>query len=106
MSMTDFWHDLVWTAIRNTAVTLQAVIPSILAMLTLLALGTLLGGAAGGVIRRFARALNFDRRSSVWGLTGALARAGATRRPSGVIGVLTFWRIFGGSALLAIGALA
>jgi len=106
MSMTDFWHDLVWTAIRNTAVTLQAVIPSILAMLTLLALGTLLGGAAGGVIRRFARALDFDRRSGVWGLTGALARAGVTRPPSEVIGVLTFWSIFVVFATMGIDALA
>jgi hypothetical protein len=104
--MTDFWQDLVWTAIRNTVVTLQAVIPSILAMLTLLALGSLLGWVAGGVIRRFARAVNLDRRSRVWGLTGALARAGIDRPPSEVIGVLAFWSIFVTFATMGIDALA
>ena len=41
--MMDFWRDLVVTAIRNMTATLGAVMPSILAMLTLVALGALLG---------------------------------------------------------------
>src|SRR5207244_10145369 len=42
-SMTDFWLDIVLTAIRNMTVTLGAVLPSILAILTLVARGALVG---------------------------------------------------------------
>src|SRR6266850_1924612 len=46
--MMDFWRDLVVTAIRNMTATLGAVMPSILAMLTLVALDALaIPGAAG-----------------------------------------------------------
>lgn len=92
--MTDFWRELVWSAIRNTGVTLRAVVPSVLAMLTLLVLGAMLGWVAGTLITRLARALDFDRRSGAWGLTGALTRSGITRPPSEVIRLLVFWGIF------------
>ncbi len=92
--MTDFWRELVWSAIRNMGVTLRAVVPSVLAMLTLLLLGGLLGWVAGTLITRLARALDFDRRSGVWGLTGVLTRSGLTRPPSEVIRLLVFWGIF------------
>ncbi len=41
--MADFWRDLVWTAVRDTVGTLRVVMPSVLAMLTLVALGAALG---------------------------------------------------------------
>ena len=71
----DFWRDLVVTAIRNMTATLGAVMPSILAMLTLVALGALLGWLAAVLITRLAHATDFDQRARTWGLTSALARA-------------------------------
>src|SRR2546427_351051 len=44
--MAAFWRDLVLTAMHNMTATLGAVMPSILAMLTLVALGALLGWVA------------------------------------------------------------
>lgn len=104
--MTDFWKDLVWMAIRNTGSKIIALLPSFLAMLTLLLLGALLGWLARGVLTRLARAVDFDRRSQAWGLTGVLARAGIARAPSAVLGSLAFWGVFVVFATMGIDALA
>ena len=104
--MTDFWRDLVLTAMRNMTATLGAVLPSILAMLTLVALGALLGWIAGTLVTRLAHALDLDQRSRTWGLTSALARAGIYRPPSQVLRLIAFWGIFVIFATMGIDALA
>jgi len=104
--MTDFWRDLVWTAIRGMGVKVTAVLPGIVAMLTLLALGAFLGWVARAMLIRLAGAVDFDRRSEAWGLTTALARAGIARAPSQVIGLLAFWGLFVVFATMGIDALA
>jgi len=104
--MTDFWRELVLTAIHNMSVTLGTVLPSILAMLTLVALGALLGWIAGTVVARLAQALALDQRSRTWGITSALARAGIYRPPSQVLRLVAFWGIFVIFATMGIDALA
>jgi len=104
--MADFWRDLVLTAMRNMTATLGAVLPSILAMLTLVALGALLGWIAGTLVTRLAHALDLDQRSRTWGLTSALARAGIYRPPSQVLRLIAFWGIFVIFATMGIDALA
>src|SRR2546422_9907760 len=92
--MTDLWSDLVLTAIGNMRATLGAVLPSILAMLALVALGALLGWIAGTLVTRLARALRLDERSRTWGLTSALARAGIYRPLSQVLRLVRVLGIF------------
>src|SRR5580765_1572625 len=104
--MTDFWRDLVLTAMHNMGVTLGTVLPSILAMLTLVALGALLGWIAGTLVGRLAQALHLDQRSRTWGITSALARAGIYRPPSQVLRLVAFWGIFVIFATMGIDALA
>src|SRR5947199_5838687 len=104
--MTDFLSDLVLTAMRNMTATLGAVLPSILAMLTLVALGALLGWIAGTLVTRLAHALDLDQRSRTWGLTSARARAGIYRPPSQVLRLIAFWGIFVIFATMGIDALA
>src|SRR5881296_4567755 len=105
-TMTDFWRDLVLTAIHNMSVTLGTVLPSILAMLTLVALGALLGWIAGALVSRLALALDVDQRSRTWGVTSAFARAGIYRPPSQVLRLVAFWGIFVIFATMGIDALA
>src|SRR5437867_6876046 len=104
--MTDLWSDLVLTAIGNMRITLGAVLPSILAMLALVALGALLGWIAGTLMTRLARASRLDQRSRTWGLTSALARASIYRPPSQVLRLIAFWGIFVIFATMGIDALA
>ncbi len=104
--MTDFWRDLVLTAMHNMSMTLGAVLPSILAMATLVALGAVLGWIAGTLVGRLAQALDLDRRSRTWGITSALTRAGIYRMPSQVLRLVAFWGIFVIFATMGIDALA
>src|SRR2546430_13088930 len=104
--MTAFWRDLVVTAMRSMTATLGAVMPSILAMLTLVALGALLGWIAAVLIKRLAHATDFDQRARTGGLTSALARAGVYRPPSQALKLVVFWGIFMIFATMGIDALA
>lgn len=102
--MTDVWRDIVWTAMRDTVAKIAAVLPGLLAMLTLLGLGALFGWVVRAILTRLARALDFDRRSETWGFTRALARAGIARAPSQVLGLLSFWGVFAVFAIMGIDA--
>jgi hypothetical protein len=104
--MADFWRDLVLTAMHNMSMTLGTVLPSILAMLTLVALGALIGWIAGSLMARLAYAMDLDQRSRTWGLTSALARAGVYRPPSQVLRLVAFWGIFVIFATMGLDALA
>ncbi len=104
--MTDLWRDLVLTAIGEMTATLRVVAPSVLAMLTLVMLGAVLGWILGALVSRLARAADLDERSGTWGLTAALARAGAHRPPSQILKLLVFWGTFTLFATMGIDALA
>jgi hypothetical protein len=104
--MTDLWQEFVWTATRDMGVRIAALLPGLLAMLTLLALGALLGWVARAVLTRLARAVGFDRLSQLWGLTTVLAKAGISRAPSQIVGLLAFWGVFAVFATMGIDALA
>ncbi len=104
--MTDLWQDFVWNATRDMGDRIAALLPSLLAMLTLLALGALLGWIARAILTRLSRAVDFDRRSEGWGLTTILARAGISRAPSQILGLLAFWGLFAIFATMSIDALA
>jgi len=92
--MTNFWRDVVMTSIRDMGQKGAAVLPGLVAMVTLLGLGALLGWTARMTLMRLARAVDFDRRSQTWGLTLALGRAGIGRPPSQILGLLAFWGVF------------
>src|SRR6266851_1170558 len=83
--MTDAWGDLVWAAISNLNARLALVVPGILAMLTLAAVGLAGGWVTARIVRRLARVLSIDRRADEWGVTMALGRSGLRRAPSEVI---------------------
>jgi hypothetical protein len=104
--MTETWGDLVWAALSDLQVRLVAILPAILAMLTLIAVGFALAWAARALLLRLTRALRLDARAETWGLGAALRRGGLSRPPSQVLALLAFWAIFALFATLAIDALA
>lgn len=104
--MADMWGDLVWAALRNLGDRLAAVLPGVLAMLTLVALGLAVGWLVARIVRRVAQALTLDRRAETWGLGLALGRAGIRRSPSEVLAAIVFWGLFGLFLTVGIDALA
>lgn len=104
--MTEFWRELVVTALRDLGITLAAVVPRVLAMITLLGLGLVLGWVVGALVARLARALRVDERSETWGLSAALSRGGVERPLSQVLRLLVFWGTFATFATMGIEAMA
>lgn len=92
--MTDMWGDLVWAALSNLGDRLALVLPGVLAMLTLAALGLAAAWVVARIVRRVAQALTLDHRAEAWGLVAALARAGIRRPPSQAVAAIVFWSIF------------
>ncbi|HEX9419913.1 MAG TPA: hypothetical protein VGA81_12730 [Methylomirabilota bacterium] len=104
--MAETWGDLVWAALQDLHNRLVAVLPSILAMLTLAAVGLVAAWVAALLLRRLARAVAFDQRAETWGLVSAMGRAGLRRSPSQLLAVMVFWAIFVLFLTLAVDALA
>ncbi|HKZ05903.1 MAG TPA: hypothetical protein VJU81_10575 [Methylomirabilota bacterium] len=103
--MTDLWGDLVWGALADLKTRLATALPSVLALLTLVVGGLVIGWVAGKLLLRFAQAADLDRRSDGWGLTGALRRGGIARPPSEVLERTVFWGIFALFATLGVDSL-
>jgi len=104
--MAEMWSGLVWAALRDLNTRLVAVLPSILAMLTLAAVGLVAAWVAALLLKRLARAVAFDQRAETWGLLSPITRAGLRRSPSQLLSVTVFWAIFVLFLTLAVDALA
>jgi hypothetical protein len=101
----DFWRDLVVTSMREMAARLASVLPSILAMLTLLAAGLVAGALVRAVLTRLLRVVRFDQRGQAWGVAAALARAGIGQTPTQIVGLVAFWGVFVIFATMGVDAL-
>jgi hypothetical protein len=99
------WGRGVWLALSQLGERLAAVLPGLLVMFTLIALGLVLGWIVGFVLTRLARALGFDRHTERWGVASSLRRSGLQRPPADLLGLLAFWAIFVLFASLGIDAL-
>jgi len=104
--MANMWSDLVWGALRDLSARILLVLPGILALITLAAVGLAVAWILARVARRLGEAVAFDRRAETWGLIAALERAGVRRPPSQALGVVVFWSIFILFLTVAIDALA
>jgi hypothetical protein len=92
--MGDRWPADVWSGLLQVRERLLAVIPGLLVLLTMLAVGFVLGWLARMALSRASRALGVDRLFERWGLAPSLRRSGIFRLPSDVLGLVAFWAIF------------
>ncbi|MCI0546542.1 MAG: hypothetical protein L0027_04595 [Candidatus Rokubacteria bacterium] len=106
MKTTDSWMDLIWLALFDIQVRLLAVLPGVLAMITLAAGGLAVAWLAARLLSRLAHAIALDSRAETWGLSAALRRGGIQRPPSEVLRLTVFWGLFLLFATLAVDALA
>lgn len=88
------WTDGLWGALTDLGEQLAAVLPRILMMLVLVAIGLGLGWLARVIVNRVTRAVGFDGHAERWGLASALRRSGIFRAPSELLGALAFWAFF------------
>lgn len=102
----DGWGRGVWSTLVDVGDRLAAILPGLLAMVTLVLVGLALGWLARRVVTRVARALGFDRQTERWGLGASMRRAGIVRSPADTLGILCSWAIFVLFASLGIDMLA
>jgi hypothetical protein len=99
------WGRGVWAALIDLGERLAVVLPGLLVMITLIALGLVLGFIVRVVLTRLARAVGFDGHMERWGAAPALRRSGLLRTPAEVLGMVVFWGIFVLFASLGVDAL-
>ena len=104
--MSDRWPGEVWAGLLEVRERLLAVIPGLLVMLTLLALGLVTAWVARLAVSRLGRVLGVDRAFERWGVSPSLRRSGIVRPTSDVLGLVCFWAIFILFASAAVDALA
>jgi hypothetical protein len=92
--MGDHWPSDVWSGLLQVRERLLAILPGLLVLLTLLAVGLLLAWLARTLVTRVSRAIGVDRVFERWGLAPSLRRSGIVRVPSEVLGLVCFWAIF------------
>ena len=92
--MGDRWPSDVWTGLLQVRERLLAILPGLLVLLSLVAVGLLLAWLARVVVSRVSRAIGVDRAFERWGLAPSLRRSGIVRLPSDVLGLVCFWAIF------------
>jgi len=103
--MKELWEEAMVEAFRETGRRLTLFLPKLLALVTFLALGVAAGWLVKVLVMRLLAAVRFDALGERMGLKPALARAGVSRRPSELIGRLSFWLVFLIFALMGIDAL-
>lgn len=104
--MTAGWGDSVLATLGAVGDRLLSIVPAVLALIVLTAIGLLLAWAAARLCQRVARALDLDRRAEAWGLGMSLRREGIVRPPSQLFGLVVFWGVFLLFATLAVDAMA
>jgi hypothetical protein len=84
----------VWSALVDVGDRLATILPGLLAMVLLVAVGLLVGWLARAVVSRVGRALGLDRHMDRWGVVPSLRRSGIFRSPSEILGSVVFWALF------------
>ncbi len=92
--MSDVWRDAMLEAFRDTTMRMALFLPKLLAMLSFLLVGLVVGLMIKGLLSRLLRAIRLDLLCERWGLTAALSKAGAKRPVSQLVARLTFWIVF------------
>lgn len=104
--MDDRLTDSLWSALIDVGERSAAIVPALVVMFVLVALGVLVGWVARTVISRLARAIGIDRLMERWGAGASLRRAGILRPTSDVLGLISFWVIFVLFASVGVDSLA
>jgi len=100
------WEDAMLEAFHETSRRLGLFLPKLLALITFLVLGVVVGWLVKLLLMRVLSAVRFDAFCERMGLMPALARAGVVQPASLLIGRLSFWTVFLVFTLMGLDALS
>jgi hypothetical protein len=104
--MKEMWEDAMLEAFHETSRRLGLFLPKLLALITFLVLGVVVGWLVKLLLMRVLSAVRFDAFCERMGLMPALARAGVVQPASLLIGRLSFWTVFLVFTLMGLDALS
>lgn len=103
--MSNVWGDAIVEAFRDMMVRMALFLPKLLALVSFIVLGVLVGLAMKSVLQHLLRAARVDVLSERWGLQASLAKAGFKQPFSHIASRLAFWTIFVIFVLMGVDAL-
>jgi hypothetical protein len=103
--MSEMWQQAMVEAFRETSKRVALFLPKLLALLTFILVGLLVGRLIRFLVLRILKAVRFDQLCERMGMTSALAKAGITKPVSDLVGRLSFWIVFLLFAFMGIDAL-
>ena len=103
--MDDLWKESILYAFRDFVGRATAFLPSFLAMLSIIFLGTLLSWLAKAIVAFLLRKIGLDRWSDRYGISSLLRSAVIERPSSHILGLLLFWILFISFLMIGIHAL-
>lgn len=103
--MGDLWKESILYAFRGFVEKTTAFVPSLLAMLSIILLGTLLSWLAKAILVYLLKRMGLDRWSDRYGISSILRNAGIERPSTQILGLLLFWILFISFLMIGIHAL-
>lgn len=92
--MNDIWGEAMVEAFRDMMKRVVLFLPKLLALISFILLGVIVGLLIKAVLQRVLKVVRIDLLSERWGLQGALAKAGFRQPLSQIVGRVTFWIVF------------
>lgn len=92
--MSNVWGDAIVEAFRDMMMRMALLFPKLLALVSFIVVGILVGLAMKAVLQHLLRAARADVLSERWGLQASLAKAGFKQPFSQIVGRLAFWTVF------------
>jgi hypothetical protein len=92
--MSNVWGDAIVEAFRDMMMRMALLLPKLLALMSFIVVGILVGLMMKAVFQHLLRAARVDVLSERWGLQASLAKAGFKQPFSQVVGRLAFWTVF------------
>lgn len=103
--MSEMWQEAMVEAFREMMRRGALFLPKLMAMVTFLLLGVVVGWLVKHVLMRILSAVRFEALCERMGLTPALAKAGMKQGIPHLIGRLSFWLVFVFFAFMGVDAL-
>jgi len=92
--MNDVWSEAMVEAFSDMMKRVAVFLPKLLALISFILLGLIVGWAVKASLQRLLQALRLDVASERWGVQAALAKAGFKQPLSHIVGRLAFWTVF------------
>jgi hypothetical protein len=92
--MSDLWAEAMVEAFRDMTKRMALLLPKLLALISFVLLGLIVGLAVKKLLTRVLKAMRLDMLGERWGLQAALSKAGFKQPLSNVVARVAFWIVF------------